>query len=74
MNYKLIIDGSYTSIEKTDDQVDHVEIYRTFPEAKKEAVDNITAKIKNLQLTLKKLRSLKKNELEYDKPAGYDYL
>jgi hypothetical protein len=64
-NWKIIQDGIYSSIEKTDDDVDDSTVFATFTAAKLNLIDELKKQISDFKLAVRNLRNLKKDEVKH---------
>jgi hypothetical protein len=60
-NYKIVFDGSYSSIEKTDKPPDENEIFPTLKEAKQELINYLDRRAKDFKGAIAGVRAIKES-------------
>ena len=66
MIYLVVDDGEDTNIFLTDQQEDGVCVFGKLSDAKCEAIESMQHQIRGLRMAIKKIRSLKRDDLEID--------
>lgn len=64
-NWRIIHDGTLSSIERTDDEVDHYDVFPTFSKAKKAMIQSFQETIREYKHAVQKARQLKKSEIKH---------
>lgn len=62
-NYKLVEDNYYSSIEKTEDEVDNYDVFKTLPQAKRKLIANMKQEIDNYKRAIKRVKSITPDNL-----------
>jgi hypothetical protein len=64
MNYKIIHDSIYSSIEETDREVDEIVVFATLTKAKKALINSHRQNINDFQNAIKWVKRITKNNLQ----------
>jgi hypothetical protein len=66
-NWKVVEDGTLSSIEKTDEEVDDYCVFSSFTKAKKNLIENLKDQVNQYKNAIKIAREMKASEIKHRK-------